>query len=394
MRIPVGPLLILALAAGGGAAWWYAARPKPVAVRIAQVERGPVEEIVANTRAGTVKACRRARLAPGTGGQMAELKVHEGDRVEAGQLLLSLWNRDLVAQLELAEREAEASAARARAACLNAEQASREAVRQEKLQQRRMASEEAVDRAQTAAAAGRADCEAAHATARVAAARVGVAKADLERTRLTAPFAGVVAEVAGELNEYVTPSPPGIPTPPAVDLIDDSCFYISAPIDEVDAARVRLGDEARVTLDAYPGREFLGVVRRIAPYVLDQEKQARTVEVEVVIADPPDDPPLLAGYSADVEIVTAAVDDALSIPTAAVRPGYEGVPSSVLVLPPEGLLASRDIETGLANWERTEVTMGLEAGEQVVLSLDRDGVEAGAQAVAEDAEPARPNVNE
>ncbi len=382
MRIPVGPVLILLLAAGGGAAWWYATRPQPVAVRVAEVAPGRVEEMVANTRAGTVKACRRARLAPGIGGQMAQLDVREGDRVEAGQLLLALWNCDLVAQLELAEREAEASAARARAACLNAEQASREAARQEKLQQRRMASEEAVDRAQTAAAAGRADCEAAQATARVAAARVGVAEAELERTRLTAPFAGVIAEVSGELNEYVTPSPPGIPTPPAVDLIDDSCFYISAPIDEVDAARVRLDFAARVTLDAYPGREFAGVVRRIAPYVLDQEKQARTVEVEVVIADPPSDPPLLAGYSADVEIVTAAAEDTLSIPTAAIRPGYEDVASKVLVLAPDGALASRDIETGLANWEHTEVTAGLEAGERVVLSLDRDGVEAGALAVA------------
>ena len=386
MRIPVGPLLILLLAAGGGAAWWwYAARPQPVAVRVAEVERGRVEEIVANTRAGTVKACRRARLAPGIGGQMAELEVHEGDRVEVGQLLLAHWHRDRVAQLDRAEREAEASAARARAACLNAEQAVREAARQEKLEQRRMASEEAVDRAQTAAAAGRADCEAAQATARVAAARIGVAQAELERTRLTAPFAGVVAEVSGELNEYVTPSPPGIPTPPAVDLIDDSCFYISAPIDEVDAARVRLGHEARVTLDAYGDREFLGVVRRIAPYVLDQEKQARTVEVEVVIAHPPDDPPLLAGYSADVEIVTAAVDDTLSIPTAAVQPGYDDIADAVLVLGADGLLASRDIDTGLSNWERTEVTAGLDAGEQVVLSLDRDGVEAGAAAVADDA---------
>jgi len=384
MRLSVGPLLILVVAASGAAAWWYVTRPQPVAVRVAAVERGPVEEIVANTRAGTVKACRRARLAPGIGGQMAELKVHEGDRVEAGQLLLSLWNRDLVAQLDLAQREAEASVASARAACLNAEQAAREAARQEKLQDRRMASEEAVDRAQTAAAAGRADCEAANANARVAAARVGVAEAELERTRLTAPFAGVVAEVSGELNEYVTPSPPGIPTPPAVDLIDDSCFYISAPIDEVDAARVRLGFDARVTLDAYPGREFAGVVRRIAPYVLDQEKQARTVEVEVVIADPPDDPPLLAGYSADVEIVTAVTDDALSIPTAAIQPGFDDVPSTVLVLLPEGVLASRDIETGLSNWERTAVKAGLRLGEQVVLSLDRDGVEAGAPAVAED----------
>jgi HlyD family secretion protein len=153
----------------------------------------------------------------------------------------------------------------------------------------------------------------------------------------------------------------------------------------VDAARVRLGHEARVTLDAYGDREFLGVVRRIAPYVLDQEKQARTVEVEVVIAHPPDDPPLLAGYSADVEIVTAVADDTLAIPTAAIQPGFDDVPDRVLVLGADGLLASRDIGTGLGNWERTEVTAGLAEGEQVVLSLDRDGVEAGAAAVAEDA---------
>jgi HlyD family secretion protein len=57
----------------------------------------------------------------------------------------------------------------------------------------------------------------------------------------------------------------------------------------------------------------------------------------------------------------------------------------VLVLGADGLLAGRDIKTGLGNWERTEVTAGLGAGEQVVLSLDRDGVEAGAAAVAEDA---------
>jgi len=385
MRLPVGPLLILGLAAGGALAWWYAARPQPVEVRVAAVQRGLVEAVVANTRAGTVRACRRARLAPAMGGQIAQLEVHEGDRVAAGQLLLALWNNDLVAQLELAEREAEAGSARARAACLNADQAEREAARQQKLMERRMTSEEAVDRAQTAAAAGRADCEAAQASARVAAAQVGVAQAQLARTRLTAPFAGVIAEVSGELNEYVTPSPPGIPTPPAVDLIDDRCFYISAPIDEVDAARVRLGDEARVTLDAFGERAFLGVVRRIAPYVLDQEKQARTVEVEVVIAHPPDDPPLLAGYSADVEIVTAVAADTLSVPTAAITPGFEDVADSVLVLGADGRLAAREIETGLANWERTEVTAGLAAGERVVLSADGAGVEAGTMAVAKDA---------
>jgi HlyD family secretion protein len=370
-------LLLLVIVALG---WLLLGRSQPITVRVVGVETGVVEDLVANTRAGTVKPCRRAHLAPGMGGQIERLSVRDGDRVEAGQLLLELWNQDIKARVELAEREAEAAEARARAACLKADQTEREAARQVKLKERAMASEEALDRAITAAQAGRADCEAARASARVSAAQIGVARAELERTRLTAPFAGVVAEVTGELNEYVTPSPPGIPTPPAVDLIDDDCFYISAPIDEVDAAKVRLGLDARVSLDAFGDLELAGVVRRVAPYVLDLEKQARTVEVEVVLADLPQERPLLAGYSADVEIVVDRRKGRLFIPTAAVRPGE---PSTVLVLD-QGLLEEREVEVGLSNWEQTEIVSGLSAGEQVVLSLDRDGVEVGAAAVADD----------
>ena len=381
MAIPLKSILLLALAAAVAGGWWYGTRQKPVEVRVRSAEIGTVEAVVANTRAGTVKACRRAKLAPGAGGQIAALEVREGDRVVAGQLLLELWNQDLRAQVTLAEREADAGEARARAACLNADNAQREADRQQKLQERRMASEELVDRAITGAAAGRADCEAARATARVSSARLRVVQAELERTRLLAPFAGVIAEVSGELNEYVTPSPPGIPTPPAVDLIDDSCFYISAPIDEVDAARVQLGQSARINLDAFGELSLPGKVRRIAPYVLDVEKQARTVEVEVEITEPPTEPPLLAGYSADVEIVIERREGVLGIPTAAVRVGE---PPSVLLLDPEnGLIEAREIETGISNWERTQVTAGLGAGDQVILSIDREGVKEGARAVAE-----------
>lgn len=384
MAIPLKPILLLVLAGAVAGGWWYLERPQPVEVRVRAAEIGTVESIVANTRSGTVKACRRAKLAPGAGGQIERLEVRAGDRVVAGQLLLELWNRDLAAQEVLARREAEAGEARARAACLNADNAEREAERQVKLQGRRMASEEAVDRATTAAQAGRADCEAARATARVSAARLGVVQAELERTRLLAPFPGVIAEVSGELNEYVTPSPPGIPTPPAVDLIDDSCFYISAPIDEVDAARVQVGQSARIGLDAFGERSLPGQVRRIAPYVLDVEKQARTVEVEVEILDPPPETPLLAGYSADVEIVIERREGVLGIPTAAVRVGD---PPSVLVLDAtSGLIEARQIETGISNWERTQVTAGLSAGDQVILSIDREGVKEGARAVAEGSE--------
>jgi HlyD family secretion protein len=372
--------LIFGLAAAGAVAWTYLHQAQPVAVRVQAAGIGVVEETVANTRAGTVMACRRARLAPSIGGQIATLAVREGARVKPGDLLLELWNRDLLAQVTLAEREADAGEAKARAACLHADNAERESERQVTLSKRGMASEEALERAVTAAKSARADCEAAQATARVGAAKIAVAQAELAKTRLTAPFAGVVAEVSGEVNEFVTPSPPGIPTPPAVDLIDDACFYVSAPIDEVDAAKVRLGAEARVTLDAFVKRIFPGSVRRIAPYVLDQAKQARTVEVEVVIAEQPKDAPLLAGYSADVEVLVERREGVLRIPTAAVRPG-----GGVLVLDSAtGTLREQAIETGVHNWEQTQVTSGLAEGALVVLSLDRAGVVAGAAAVADD----------
>lgn len=380
MRRAFTYLLLPVFVGVGALVWWVLTRPTPVVVRVAAAEVGLVEQTVANTRAGTLKACRRSRLSASVGGQIARLNVREGDRVAAGAVLIELWNQDLAAQVTLAEREALAADARARSACLSAENVHREAERQRKLRGRGMTSEETLDRSLTTAQASQADCDAAKAQARVQEAQVGVAEANLAKTRLRAPFAGVVAEVAGELNEYATPSPPGIPTPPAVDLIDDTCVYISAPIDEVDAPQVGLGDVARVSLDAFRNRRFLGRVRRTAPYVLDIEKQARTLEVEVELTERPEQGRLLAGYSADVEIIVEQRDQALRIPTEAVQ-----AEDRVLVLDAEsGMLGQRRIETGLRNWDFTEVRGGLQAGERVVLSLDREGVKDGARARVED----------
>ncbi|MFY9328048.1 MAG: efflux RND transporter periplasmic adaptor subunit [Georgfuchsia sp.] len=362
----------------------YLTRPKPVAVLVTNVETGRVETTVSNTRAGSVAACRRAKIAPSSPGHIALLPVKKGQRVKQNELLLELWNDDLTARELLAREQLETAKSHVIEACQMANAAVSEAKQQRALRDKGFVSDERVVRAEAQARSSQATCESTRTQVKEAEARIAASRADVQRTVLRAPFNGVVAEINGELGEYVTPSPPGIATLPVVDLIDDSCLYVTSPIDEVDAAKVQLKMPARITLDAFRGKHFPGHVRRIAPYVLALEKQARTVEVEVEFDDPQaarKEGNLLVGYSADIEVVVETRDNVLRIPTSALMPG-----NHVLVID-KGKLAERNIEIGLSNWEFTEVKSGLKSGDMVVTSLDREGVKAEARAVI-DTKPA------
>ena len=372
-------VVIAVVVAVAGLGLWRTTRPQPVSVALREVDRGRVERSVANTRAGTVKACRRAKLAPLAGGQIVSQPVHEGDRVRAGQVLLELWNEDTAAQARVAEEQARSARLRAEEACERANVAERDAERARGLHRDGLIPDEQFDRATSLAKTLRSACNAASAEVEQSQRSIELARANLKRTVLRAPFDGVVAKVTGEVGEFAMPSPPGIPTPPAIDLIDDSCLYVAAPIDEVDAARVRVGQTGYITLDAFAGRRFPGRVRRVAPYVLEVEKQARTVEVEVEFTNPQDVKALLVGYSADVEIVLEVRENVLRVPTQALREGgrvliYDANP---------GTLEERRVEVGLSSWEYTEVRSGLQPGDQVVVSPERQGVAAGAKAMPE-----------
>ena len=369
-------ILIVVIMAAGVAAFWFT-REKPIQVVVKPVEKGLVEKTAANTRAGTVNACRRAKLSPGIGGQIIKLPVKEGDRVEKGELLLELWNEDIMEEASFAKKEADAMESRSGAACLRAEIAQREADRFGELHKTNLISLEKLDRARTEAKALKAECEAAKASALMSRARMGVVRANLERTRLTAPFSGIIAEINGELNEYVTPSPVGIPTPPAVDLVDNTYFYVTAPMDEVDAPLISVGMLAKISLDAYRDRHYEGRVRRVGVFVLDREKQARTVDVEVEFIHPDDMGQFLAGYSADVEIILKVHPDTLRIPTEAILDG-----NRVFVFSPaEGRVREKTIKAGISNWDFTEVLSGLEANETVVVNVDQAGVKDGVKAI-------------
>jgi HlyD family secretion protein len=371
-------IILLALIAAAAVAVRYTwLRPVQVPVTIFRVAAGRVEETVTNSKAGTLKSRRRATLSPEIGGRVEALMVRAGDRVRAGQVLLRLSDADYRAQLELQERSFEALGASARQACQAAEFAERELVRHREMAREQLEPQEVLDLYQSRRDTAATECEAARSRTRQAEAAIALARASLSKTVVTAPFAGVVAEVTTQVGEWITPSPPGLPIPSVLDLFDPDAIYVSAPLDEVDVAKVRAGLPVRITMDAFPGRAFAGSVVRVAPYVLDRQEQNRTFEIEVEF-DPntltaADRQGLRPGTSVDVEVILGARDGVLRVPSYALIEGKR-----VMVVR-DGRIVSMDVGTGLKNWDFTQIRSGITAGDIVVVSLDRVEVRDGAE---------------
>ena len=338
------------------ALWWW---PQATPVKLVAVGRGDVLVTLVNTRAGTIKSCQRAGLSLPGGGVVEQIAVKAGDRVARGDLLLTLWSEDIRADLSRARAQQALGKTQREERCSEATYYEREAQRLATLLAKNLTSRTLAEQAQNLAHTRRYICRASRQQERVDEALVAQVEARLAERRLQAPFAGVVAEVNSKLGEYMTPSPPGVAMPPVIDLIDDNCLYVSAPIDEVDAARLKVGQSARVLLDAMPGRDFAATVTRIAPYVKELEKQARTVEVEAVLTAPPGDIPLLIGYSADLEVEVTRATDVLRV--AASSRADDG---SVLRLEGDSLVRVLP-RWGVENWNWIEVAEGLAAGDRL-----------------------------
>jgi HlyD family secretion protein len=161
--------------------------------------------------------------------------------------------------------------------------------------------------------------------------------------------------------------------PAAMELVDVESIYVRAPLDEVDAGKVRPGLAVRISMDAFAGREFRGRVSRVGAYVSEVQQQNRTFDIDVTFEDAAFARTLLPGTSADVEVVLDTRDDVVRLPTSAILQG-----SRVLVVR-GGQLVSVPVRTGLANWEFTEITDGVRPGEPVVVSLDRPEIREGAR---------------
>jgi HlyD family secretion protein len=348
-------------------------RPARVPVTVFRAAGGRVEESVTNSKAGTVMSRRRAELSTEVGGRVRELPARKGARVREGDVLMRIAEGDYRAQVDLQRSAVEAAVSARVEACRAAEQLDRELARNQALSREKLVSVEWLDQLQSRRDASSAACETARARIGQAQAALAAARVNLEKTVLRAPFDGIVAELRTEVGEWITPSPPGLPIPPVIVLLDAGGTYVSAPMDEVDVGKVRAGQAVRVSFDAFPGRSFPGRVTRVAPYVQDAQEQNRVFEIEAELEDQVFARALPPGTSADVEVVLAGRDGVLRIPSSAILEGDR------VLLAREGRLESRLVEVGLKNWQFAEIRKGLSPGDAIVVSLDRAEVREGAR---------------
>ncbi len=347
------------------AGWKLFFRDEALPVQVRPVERGVVEELVTNSRAGSVRARYRAQVGAETPGRVAALPHREGARVDSGAVLVRLAHDVSRAQLSLTRRDLESTQATLVAAESKAELAASELGRAEGLVQRGAVTEEALDTARSRDKSARAELDAARAQVERSRAALQLAEAELERHVVRAPFAGVVNQLFVEVGASV------VPGQALLELMSRSELYVSAPLDELDIARIRVGQNARVRLDPYPERAFAASVTRVAPFVAEFQEQNRTMEIELELEALAVDVDLRPGTSADVEIVIERRENTLRIPALALLEGER-----VLVVE-DGHAVARPVRVGLRNWDYVEILDGLVEGDTVITSLEKGDLKAG-----------------
>jgi HlyD family secretion protein len=341
-------------------------RPHPIPVEVATASNGSVEDVVTNSESGTVRARSRVKLGVETMGRVAAIPHREGSPVRAGELLLRLDEGTERTRLLEARRErdvAHAALESSRAAVRPAVDAD---VRATALLAKGLLSRERRDEVRAARDQAEAAERGAAARAGAAEAAVGLAVDALTHLEIRAPFDGVVAHRYTELGERV------VPGQPLLEIVSRNRTYVSAPIDERDAGRLREGLPVRITVDSYPGRTWNSILARMAPVVEEAEERNRTLEIEADIQDGTGGPAPAPGMTADVEVVLARRESVLRVPSFAVMDGRR-----VLVVE-KGRAVPRDVTLGLRNWEWSEIVAGLRSGERVITSLDRTGLKPGA----------------
>jgi HlyD family secretion protein len=393
-----GVLVLLALVAasvlGGG--------PSGTEVDVEAAQRRTLTQVV--TASGRVQPETEVRISPEVSGEIVELRVREGDAVEAGEVLVRIRPDVIQAQVEQLQAgllQSRASLSQAEANLLNAQQ---EAERQRALAAQNLVAQQALDAAETQVQVAEAQVEGARFSVQSAEARLREAREQLANTTIVAPMSGTVSQLNVELGERVVGTSQMAGTE-LMRIAQLERMEMEIDVNENDIVNVSLGDSALVEIDAYPDVPMRGVVTEIANSArlgagqdqvtnflvkvrvlgVGQPRPAPGVglavaQPEVVI--PGGDVQLRPGMSGTVDVYTETIRDAIAVPIGAVTardfdqvsPDTTDAPESgvedlrkVVFVVEGGRAQMREVTTGIADATHIHIRSGISDTARVVV---------------------------
>jgi len=398
-----GIWLVVVLIIVAAVAYYYR-QSHVIEVETVAVKQGELVVTVTPTETGTVDSDATAQIKAEVAGRIAQLAVAEGAHVEAGAALARLEASELEARVALARSSLDAARmrlesarislplekARTRASLAEAQahydDAKQRYDKKLKLYESRLIPQGDMETARADLAAAEAGLQTAQANQDqvalqqrqidIAAADVKqqeaalqVAEVTLAHTLIRAPIAGTVVELPIKAGELMQPGS----VIARITRLD--ALYVKAQIDEVDLSRLQIGQRADVEFDTQPHVKYAATLFEISPAVSVEKLKSRNVTVKLRLAQPP--PFLRPGMSADVEIIVDTLKNVLMVPAQTVM--SKDKERFVYVLD-DGEVVRRIVETGRSNWDYTEVLKGLNAGDAVVVSLDKGELKPGVRA--------------
>ena len=381
-------ILAIALVVGAGAILAFSITGKDrnlPHVTTAKVEK--VDLLAKVTSNGKIQARRKVDLSALVMGQITNLAVAEGDRVQKGQFLLQIDKAQLAAQA--AGREASLAAMRndlvgARA---TTEQANFDYQRAKQNYEAHILSQAEYQKAKSALDTAQATLAATEQRMMSTGADLAASRDSLSKTTVTAPLAGIVTALPikeGEVTVIGTMNNPGTQLLTISDMSEVEAVMM---VDETSVPRVRIGQKATLSIDAYPNKKFEGTVTDVgsSPIAkndpdllsLTQGSEAINFKVRIRVESPPET--IRPGFSVTAEIVTGRNADAIAVPIQAlvVRDvPKKGKQKSAASSRPEteegvytvtgGKIGFAKVETGLAGELMMEVKSGPKLGQEIV----------------------------
>ncbi|HVP57664.1 MAG TPA: efflux RND transporter periplasmic adaptor subunit [bacterium] len=359
---------------------WLAVGRRAAEVRVAVVREARAEQAAVLNASGYVTPRRRATISAKITGKVAEVLIDEGMHVEAGQVLARLDESDALAVLRSAQADSAVAAAALEDLVVREANAARNLKRLQELGTKNLVSDENLDDAQTAVASYQAQTKLAQERVTAARRSVQIGRQGVENCVVRAPFAGIVVSKDAQPGEMVSPisAGGGYTRTGIATIVDMSSLEIEVDVNESYIARVTAGQRVQAVLDAYPEWQIPATVRTVIP-TADREKAT----VKVRIGFDQLDSRILPDMGVKVSFLDEPADTARGGFTLAARDAvrHDGNEPYAFVVK-DGHVERRAIRTGRETASDVEILAGLRAGEQVVVSSNREIHDGSRVAVA------------